>query len=92
MVTWDEKKRKANLRHHGLDFEGCESVFDNPVMTAEDSREDYGEQRIHLLGWLHDQVVQMTYTERDESLHIISLRKATRHETRSFFKTISKQP
>ena len=91
-MTWDEGKRKANLRRHGLDFEGCEVVFDNPVITTEDARLAYGEQRIHLLGWLHEHVVHMTYTEREESLHVISLRKATRHETRTFFTIISGQP
>jgi uncharacterized DUF497 family protein len=91
VVTWDEQKRHANLRDHGLDFEGCEAVFDNPVITAEDSRAAYGEQRIHLLGWLHEQVVHMTYTEREDSLHVISLRKATKHETRTFFQIVSGQ-
>ncbi|HEX6901557.1 MAG TPA: BrnT family toxin [Thermoanaerobaculia bacterium] len=91
MVTWDEDKRQANLRKHGLDFEGCEAVFDHPVLTQEDSRRDYGEQRINLLGWLWGQVVHMTYTERGEDLHVISLREATRHETRYYFEAVSNE-
>jgi uncharacterized DUF497 family protein len=63
VVTWDERKREANLRRHGLDFLGCDAVFDAPVVTAEDSRRAYGEQRINLLGWLRDRVVHMTYTD-----------------------------
>lgn len=89
MAIWDEGKREANLRQHGLDFEGCEEVFDHPVLTVEDSRVAYGEHRINLLGWLHGRVVHMTYTERGESLHVISLREATRHEARSYFKALS---
>lgn len=92
MVTWDEQKRQANLRNHRLDFEGCEAVFDHPVVTKEDSRLAYGEQRINLLGWLLDQVVHMTYTERGEDLHVISLREATKYEARHYFKTISDEP
>ncbi|HKH47738.1 MAG TPA: BrnT family toxin [Thermoanaerobaculia bacterium] len=80
MVTWDEEKRHANFRNHGLDFEGCEAVFDHPVLTQEDSRIAYGEQRINLLGWLRGRVVHMTYTERGEDLHVISLREATKYE------------
>ena len=91
MVTWDEWKRQANLQRHGLDFEGCEAVFDAPIVTAEDSRLAYGEQRINLLGWLHDQVVHMTYTEREEDLHVISLREATKYEARYYFKVISQE-
>lgn len=92
MVTWDERKREANLRHHGLDFLGCDAVFDAPVVTAEDSRKAYGEQRINLLGWLRDRVVHMTYTERGEDLHVISLREATKHEARYYFRVVSQEP
>ena len=49
----------------------------------------WGEQRINLLGWLRDRVVHMTYTERGEALHIISLREATKHEVRYYFKAVS---
>ena len=92
MLTWDEGKRQANLRRHGLDFEGCDAVFDYPVVTSEDSRAAYGEQRINLLGWLRGSVVHMTYTERAENVHVISLREATRHEARYYFKVLSRQP
>jgi uncharacterized protein len=66
-----------------------EAVFDHPVVTKEDSRMAYGEQRINLLGWWRDRVVHMTYTERGEDLHVISLREATKHEARYYFKAIS---
>jgi uncharacterized DUF497 family protein len=91
VVTWDEDKRQANLRHHGLDFRGCEKVFDHPVVTTEDTRENYGEQRINLLGWLSGRVVHLTYTERRESLHAISLREATSHEAKYYFRLLSDQ-
>ena len=63
-------------------------MFDGPVITQEDDRLAYGEQRINLLGWLAEHVVHMTYTERGEDLHIISLRKATKHEARYYFTQI----
>jgi len=88
--TWDDDKRQANLRDHGLDFAGCEAVFDHPVITAEDDREAYGEQRINLLGFLAGRVVHMTYTERGEDTHVISLREATKHEIRIYRETISR--
>lgn len=88
MLNWDEAKRLANIREHGLDFVGCAAVFDGPVVTKEDDRLRYGEQRINLLGWLAAQVIHMTYTERGDDCHVISLRKATRHETRDYFSHI----
>jgi uncharacterized DUF497 family protein len=39
-----------------------------------------------LLGWLSGIVVHMTYTERGDELHIISLRKAEKHEIRRYAK------
>jgi len=89
MVTWDERKRSANLRRHGLDFAGCEALFDHPTFVAEDVRADYGEPRMNLLGWLDGRIVHMTYTERDDELRVISLRKATKHETRIYLEAIS---
>ena len=40
VITWDERKRQTNLRRHQLDFVGCEAVFDHPVVTLEDTRDD----------------------------------------------------
>ena len=91
MLTWDEPKRKRNLRQHGLDFKDCDVVFDGPVLTAEDTREPYGEKRINLLGWLQGRVVHMTYTERGDDLHIVSLREATKHEARYYFKALAQE-
>lgn len=88
MATWDEPKRRSNIKDHGLDFVGCDSVFDRPIITLEDDRLVYGEQRINLIGLLAGQVVYMTYTERGDDLHVISLRKATRHETRYYFSQV----
>ena len=84
MPTWDHAKCLRNIKIHGLDFPGCEAVFDGPVVTWEDARQAYGEQRINLLGWLGDIVVHMTYTERGDEPHIISLRKAEKHEIRRY--------
>ena len=84
-ATWDETKRLSNIQDHGLDFVGCEAVFDGPIIAREDDRLDYGEQRVSLLGWLDNQVIHMTYTERGDEFHVISLRKATRYEAREYF-------
>jgi uncharacterized protein len=82
MVTWDESKRLRNLKIHGLDFMGCELIFDGPVVAEEDNRLVYGEQRMNVMGVLAaGRVVHMTYTERGDGLHVISLRKATKGGT-----------
>jgi uncharacterized protein len=88
MPTWDESKRQDNIRDHGLDFQGCEAIFDGPVSVKEDKSVAYGELRLNAVGWLRGRVVHMTYTEREDDFHVISLREAEKHEARKFFKEI----
>ena len=87
MITFDEAKRQGNLAKHGIDLRDCANVFDQPMQTIEDSRADYGEQRLCSLGWLDGAVVLMVWVER-ELPHIISCRKATQHEARNYFKNL----
>ncbi len=85
---WDAKKCKANIHLHGIDFGGIESVFDGYTLTIEDTRFDYGEQRFVTLGLLQGRVVLIVHTERDETIRIISVRKATKHEQSRYFSQI----
>ncbi len=50
--VWDEPKRLANLKKHGLDFADAEKAFAGPMVLIEDSREDYDEQRMIGIGLL----------------------------------------
>jgi uncharacterized protein len=88
MFAWDETKRRANLKKHSIDFVDAEKIFRGATFTAEDTREDYGEQRFLTLGLLDDQVVSVTHTERGNDIRIISIRKATKHEARYYFSQI----
>jgi uncharacterized DUF497 family protein len=88
MFSWNEAKRRSNLRKHGLDFRDALTVFRGFTLTAEDRREFYGEPRYLTLGLLHDQVVSIAHTEDDEGIRIISMRKASRNETRFYFSQI----
>lgn len=90
MLTWDEVKRKLNIRKHGLDFAGCDAIWDHFTVTREDIREDYGEARQVCFGILHDEVVVMVYTERSKGPHVISLRRAEKHEAR-YYRQVAKE-
>lgn len=86
---WDEAKRRANYRKHGLDFRDAEKVFQEVVITAEDRRQDYGEKRYISLGRLEDIVVVVVYTERSERIRLISMRRANQKERRAYEEKIS---
>ena len=87
MITFDEPKRQTNIKVHGLDFVGCEAIWDDFTITREDKRHAYGEKRLVTFGLLNGEVVVLVYIERDETPHIISLRKAEKYETRYYFET-----
>jgi len=84
MATWDESKRRRNLRDHGLDFADAERIWDNFTVTREDVRERYGELRLVTFGVLDQSVAVLVHTDRDDEMHVISLRKAEPHEARYY--------
>jgi uncharacterized DUF497 family protein len=89
IFEWDERKRRSNLRKHGLDFRDCAALFTGPVVTVLDDRYDYGEARYHTLGLLDGRVVSVVHTEDDSGLtRIISLRKADKDEQTYYFETL----
>jgi uncharacterized DUF497 family protein len=91
MPSWDEAKRRRNLKSHGLDFVGAEAIWDNFTVTREDLRQDYGENRWVTFGLLAGDVVVLVHTERDGEMHIISLRKAEKYEARYYLEIAQDQ-
>ena len=89
MVTWDESKRRRNLKKHGLDFADAEKVFKGVTYTYEDDRLAYGEQRFITLGLLREIVVSIVHTEENDHIHIISMRKATKREREIYFESVT---
>jgi uncharacterized DUF497 family protein len=89
-MTYDPAKRKLNLRRHGIDLAECDGVFDEPMLTREDDREAYGEQRLISLGWLKSRVVVLVWTDREDEPHLISCREAETHEQEAYFHAFPK--
>jgi uncharacterized protein len=85
---WDEKKRLINLSKHGVDFVDVPSVFDTDVVTVEDDRYNYGEQRFVTFGLLNGREIAVVHTDDDNLIRIISARRATKHEQRSYFEQL----
>ena len=83
--TWHENKRRANLAKHRLDFADAAKVFDGPMVLFEEQRFDYGEQRMIGIGLLSALVVMVVHVESDQTIHIISMRKADSDETNLFY-------
>lgn len=86
--TWDEVKRKRNLKDHGLDFVDARRVFDGATFTFEDDRFLYNEQRFVTLGLWEGIPVSIVHTETKHRIHVISFRKATKRETVILFENL----
>jgi uncharacterized protein len=86
--SWDERKRRLNLKEHGLDFVDASRVFEGPTFTFEDDRFAYDDQRFVTLGFLAGMVVSLVHTESSSRIHVISFRKATRNEEAILFKNL----
>jgi uncharacterized protein len=83
-LEWDERKARANLRQHKVDFADAATVFedDRAVTVAEDDPE---EERYVTLGMdALGRVLVVVYAMRGERIRIISARRATRHEREEY--------
>lgn len=89
MIIWDETKREKSLKDHGIDLAEVGCVFDALMVTVEDERERYGEQRLQSLGWFRDRVVFLVWTERNKSVRVISCRYGDKHEAQAYFEALS---
>ncbi len=89
---WDEAKNEQNIRKHGFDFIDAERVFTGPFpfFARLDTREDYREDRWQGIGMLDGVVVVViVFTEpRTNTVRVISMRKATKHERTDYEKRI----
>ena len=85
---WDERKNKRNRAKHGVWFEEAQSVFDDPHgRLFYDPDHSIAEDRYILLGVssvARTLIVVHCYVESDSVVRIISARKATRREMRSY--------
>lgn len=78
---WDEAKNRSNIAKHGLSFFTALRIFEGPVLTAEDTRLDYGERREVSIGRVGNVlIVVVVHTQRQDRIRLISARRASRNE------------
>ena len=85
-LEWNERKRAANLRKHGLDFADAAELFAGLPLVLPDTREEYGEERSIAIGQIRGRTVVAAFVELGaQKVRIISLRKATRREAQLYY-------
>ncbi len=83
IFEWDEKKSDANEKKHGISFDEAKTVFtDQFARLIADPDHSDEEDRFILLGTsIHSKLLVVCHCIRmDDSIRIISARKADRQE------------
>ena len=85
---WDKRKATTNQKKHGVSFEEARTVFlDEHALLIDDPDHSETEERFILLGFSSVSrllVVCHCYRENDDVIRIISARKATRKESKTY--------
>jgi uncharacterized protein len=77
---WDELKSERNRMARGSPFEVAVVMFAGPLLAQVDSRRDYGEPRVRVIGVAGGLILTCVYTDRDARRRISSLHRANRRE------------
>ncbi|WP_320201929.1 BrnT family toxin [Agrobacterium sp. rho-13.3] len=92
MFEWDEKKNRINLEKHGIGFALAVRIFEGPVLSFVDDRNDYAETRYRSIGQIEGVVVlAVIHTDRAGKMRLISARAANRRERRRYDEEIRKR-
>lgn len=82
---WDYEKAKINLTKHGVSFDEAITVFYDPnSITILDSRHDSETRFIDLGLSSTGRILVVVYTERVKIIRLISCRRATKKEIKSY--------
>ncbi len=82
MFEWDEEKRQATIRKHGIDFVDAAEVFANDHLLLVASSDI--EQRQIAVGYINEVYIAAIFTMREGRVRIITARKARRDEREQY--------
>jgi uncharacterized protein len=83
---WDDDKAQASLAKHGVSFDEAQTCFYDPEQVAFYDLEHSEDEDRELLIGHSDQgrLLIVSYTLREPAIRLISARKATRREAKTY--------
>jgi uncharacterized DUF497 family protein len=88
-ITWDPNKAEKNFKKHKIRFSDAEVVLYDPFAMTTEEQVVATEQRFVSLGSdSFGRVIVLVYTYRDDTIRLISARKATPSERKQYEKGI----
>ncbi|PZN82665.1 MAG: BrnT family toxin [Candidatus Methylumidiphilus alinenensis] len=84
--TWNETKRRKNLRKHGLDLRDGWKVLESRYRLEVGSARDH-EPRQQVFAYVYGvlSVLSLVYVPDEDAIHFISLRRASRKEREVYY-------
>ena len=87
---WDPKKAEANLAKHGISFEEAITVFADPLARIFNDEEHSGDERREIIiGHSAQQNLVLVSFTGDDTVRILSARKATKRERKDYEENVS---
>lgn len=91
--TWDVAKASINHKKHGITFDEAKTVFyDSNARLIHDPDHSHNEERFIIMGlstMLHILTVCHCYKDNENTIRIISARKATKSEQKYYWESLS---
>lgn len=86
LFEWDPAKARSNVTKHAVTFDEASTVFRDPLSaTIDDPLHSDVETRFVITGLSHmNRLLVVVFTERCDRIRIITARKATPTERRSY--------
>lgn len=83
---WDHAKEEINIRKHRVGFDEAADTFYDPLglERRDEKHSDYEERFIRLGTSRRGRILVTVFTQRGNSIRIISSRRATRREVKSY--------
>lgn len=81
---FDPAKAASNLKKHGVSFADAEGVFYDPLAIHQLDPDSEDEERFVAVGMGSTGIILAVYTLRGEEIRLISARRATRREVKSY--------
>jgi len=86
LLEFDEAKNAKNVCERGIGFERFGDVDFDTAVSIEDTRREYGEQRLRVWGYIDGLLHAAVITPRGHHIRVISLRRANQREERAYAK------
>jgi uncharacterized protein len=86
-IEFDPAKDDINRAKHGMSLDAAANFEWDTALEREDDRFDYGEIRFVAIGLIDSRLCVLAFTEGsdEETVRVISLRPAEKHEARYYY-------